>query len=334
MIPVGQPYRPAGTLDVRSILITTILGVTAAVIGAAVIWLWEWSPIPTLVIVTPIIQGLGVGAVMAFAVGRLRMRNPNLVFAVGCACGLLSIGLVHYGHYMSMVTSACGDIRGEIVRDKSIPEEKRKALLERLDADPAGFIDPMLVQATGHSGFLGSLFLRNQQGIVIKRAPVTGIFLWIIWGAEALFVVLTAAALPRATASRPFCEECGYWCEKKPDLFTLPGASAAPLVQAIRDDNASRVAELRANPPPYDESGLVGVSLHTCPGCDLSFADASHRVVKGKEMKVTNLLSQHRVSPEVLAAMRNAPVSAVAVQEDDAEPPGAEDIPDEHGQHA
>jgi hypothetical protein len=334
MIPVGQPYRPAGTLDVRSILITTILGVTAAVIGAAIIWLWEWSPIPSLVIVTPIIQGVGVGAVMAFAVGRLRMRNPNLVFAVGCACGLLSVGLVHYGHYMSMVTSEAGLVRGEITRNKSIPEDQRKALLERLDDDPAGFIDPMLRQMTGHSGFLGSLFRRNQQGLLIKGAPVTGTFLWIIWGAEALVVVLMAAVVPVAVASRPFCEECGYWCEKRPELFTLPGVSAAPLVQAIREDNPARVAELRANPPPYDAAGLVGVSLHNCPGCDLSFADVSHRVVKGKEMKVRNLLSQLRVSPEVVAAMRNAPVPAGAAQEDNAEPPEAEDIPDEHRQEA
>jgi hypothetical protein len=326
MIPVGQPYRPAGTLDVRSILITTILGVTAAVIGAAFIWLWEWSPIPTLVIVTPIIQGMWVGGVMAFAVGRLRMRNPNLVFAVGCACGLLSIGLVHYGHYMSMVTSAAGEMRGEIVRDKSIPEGQRKALLERLDDDPASFIDPMLRRMTGHSGFLGSLFLRNQQGITIKRMPLTGILLWILWGAEALVVVVMAAVVPVAVASRPFCEECGYWSDKQPDLFTLPGASAAPLVQAIRDDNPSRVAELRANPPPYDESGLVGVSLHNCPGCDLSFADVSHRVAKGKEMKVTNLLSQLRVSPELVAAMRNAPVPAGAVEEADAVKLEEEDV--------
>ena len=61
----------------------------------------------------------------------------------------------------------------------------------------------------------------------------------------------------------------------KPDLFTLPGVLAAPLVQAVRDDNPARVAELRANPPPYDKSGLVGVALHACPGCDLRFADVS-----------------------------------------------------------
>ncbi len=123
MTSIGQPYRPAGTLDLRSILITTILGVTAAVIGAAVFWLWEWSPIPTLVVLTPIIQGLCVGGVMAFAVGRLRMRNHRLIATVGFTCGLLSITLVHYGHYLSMVTAAAGDLRERVAQDKTIPED-------------------------------------------------------------------------------------------------------------------------------------------------------------------------------------------------------------------
>ena len=197
MIPVGQPYRPAGTLDARSILITTILGVTAAVIGAAVVWLWEWSPIPTLVVITPIVQGAGVGAVMAFAVGRLRMRNPRLVATVGFACGLLSIVLVHYGHYIRMVTAAAGEC-GRVAQDKAMPEGERQAILAQLDADPAAFIDPMLVRKTGHSGFLGSLVLRNQQGIW-SRATVTGTFLWILWGVEALIVAVMAAVSPGAS---------------------------------------------------------------------------------------------------------------------------------------
>ena len=186
MTSIGQPYRPAGTLDLRSILITTILGVTAAVIGAAVFWLWEWSPIPTLVVLTPIIQGLCVGGVMAFAVGRLRMRNHRLVATVGFTCGLLSITLVHYGHYLSMVTAAAGDLRERVAQDKTMPEAQRQAFLAQLDADPTAVIDAMLVKMTGHSGFLGSLVWRNEQGVMIKNRKESGTALWVFWGFEAL----------------------------------------------------------------------------------------------------------------------------------------------------
>jgi hypothetical protein len=307
MIAVGQPYRPAGMLDLRSILITAILGVTAAVIGAALVWLWEWSPIPTLLLVTPAVQGVGIGAVMAFAVGRLRMRNPRLVATVGVACGLLSVCLVHYGHYIHLATEIAGEVRSQIARDRSMPQAEREVLLARLDDDPAAFVDPLLVRETGHSGFLGSLILRNQQGIQIKSRRESGIVLWIIWGVEAIIAALGAMEIPTRRAAAPFCEDCGAWCEKQPDLFTLPAASAVPLIEAIRADDPARVAELRADPPPYDESGLVGVTLDTCPGCDQSFADASLRVSTGKKLKITGLLKQQRISPEMAKAMRTAP---------------------------
>ena len=147
MVPVGQPYHPAGTLDARSILITTILGTTAAVIGAALVWLWELSPIPTLLLLTPLLQ--------------------------------------------------------------------------------------------------------------------------------------------------------------EPDLFALPGAAAASLVEAVRENDHSRIATLRTSPVVDNGSGSVGATLHACPGCDQSFADVSHRFVKGKETKVTVLLKQHRVSPEVVEVIRS-----------------------------
>jgi hypothetical protein len=249
MVPIGQSYRPAGTLDVRSILILTIVGVTAAIILAPLFWLWEWGPIPTLILVTPMLQGAAVGLVMAFVVGRLRMRNPRLVGVVAFACGLLSIGLVHYGHYLDMVAVVSEQFRAEIARDRSLPEDERRARLARLNADPAGY----------------------------KRAAA------------------------------PFCDECGYWCRRQPDLFTMPGTSATSLIEAVRADHPARVTELRADPPPCDESSLVGVTLHACSGCDQSFADISQRVSKGKETKVTSLLKQQRVSPEMVAAMRAAP---------------------------
>src|SRR5271165_2791536 len=121
MIPVGQPYRPAGTLDVRSIFITLILGTTGALLGAALVWLWAISPIPTILLVTSMFQGLGVGLVMLFPVYRLRIRNPRLVGFVGFACGLISIVLVHYGLYihMRLTTAMAGAIRHEITEEKT-----------------------------------------------------------------------------------------------------------------------------------------------------------------------------------------------------------------------
>ncbi len=310
MIPIGQPYRPAGALDARSILITSILGTTAAVIGAALVWLWEWSPIPTLVFLTPLLQGLAVGAVMAFAVGRLRMRNPRIVATVGFVCGLLSVGLVHYGHYLHMVSATAAAMRVEVFQDKTLPAEERQSLLAKIDADPGQIVNAILVQRTQHSGFLGSMFLRNAQGVTIKGGLVTGTMLWILWAGEALLVAAMAAGIPWDRAAAPFCEECGYWCEKHPDQLVLPAAAAESLIQAVQENNPKRLAALQTGPPAGNVPGSATLTLHACPACDQCFADVSHRTVRGKNTTIKVLLKQLRISPEMVQAIR--PASATA----------------------
>ena len=78
--------------------------------------------------------------------------------------------------------------------------------------------------------------------------------------------------------------------------------------------------------------------LHACPGCDLRFATITHRFVKGKETKVKGLLKQVCISPEVDAAMRNAPQPVGAAneeiaderwEEEDADDRREEDVADE-----
>jgi hypothetical protein len=312
MIPVGEPYRPAGTFDAKSILITTILGTTAGMIGAALVWLWERSPIPTLVLLTPMIQGAGVGLVMTFAIGRLRLRNPWIVGVVGFACGLFSAVLVHYGHYLNMAREIAAEARTQISQEKTIPEGERTALLAKLDSDPAAYGDEVIARHTQHSGFVGSLIWRNEQGVMIKNSAVTGVFLWILWGGEALAVAVIASMMAAGRAAAPFCEDCGYWCDSHPDLLTLGGSAGAPLVEALRNDSPSQIHALRAAPWVDDGSGSVSVSLSACPGCDQSFADVKHQVKKKKETKVKSLLAQHRVSPEVAHAIRLAPEPAEA----------------------
>jgi hypothetical protein len=257
MIPVGQPYRAAGTLDAKSLLITAILATTAAVLGAAAVWLWELSPIPTLLILTPLIQGAGVGAVMAFAIGRLRLRNPRTVAVVAFLCGLFSNGLVHYGHYLHLVSVTATQLKDEVALDKSMPEDKRAELLARLDAAPATVVDSILAQETQHSGFVGSLFLRNRQGITIKSSAVTGTMLWIVWAAEALLVAIIASVIAAERAAKPFCEDCGYWCEKHADLFAIrrpaPTRWFRPSVKAItrRSPVCAAVPSPTAAPAPW-----------------------------------------------------------------------------------
>jgi hypothetical protein len=89
-----------------------------------------------------------------------------------------------------------------------------------------------------------------------------------------------------------------------------------PSVGLTTSGRSTHPTFLRSTRFVDDGSGLVSATLHACPGYDQSFADISQRVVKGKETKVKSQMNQHRVSPEVVDAIRNAPVPAEVLKED------------------
>ena len=138
------------------------------------VWLWEWSPIPTLLLITPLLQGLVVGAVMAFAVGRLRMRNPRVV---GAGRFRLRFAQHRAGPLWPLPPPGLGDRQpvADRCRPGQVDSRGRSAVAAGAARHGSGrIVDAMLAQRTQHSGFLGSLFLRNEQGMRIKSNLIPG----------------------------------------------------------------------------------------------------------------------------------------------------------------
>jgi|GEM_PF-5160017 len=324
MIPVGQPYRATGPIEIQPVLITIILGIVTGIFGAGLVWLWESSPIPTLMILTPIIQGIIVGSAFGFMVGRLQMRNPRLVGTIAFACGLLSIGLVHFGHHLQLTTEIASQMRHDVESDPELPAQQKQRILKQLDTAPEAAADRFLVMRTGSSGLLGSMKFRNEIGVHLKRTLVTGTVLWGLWAVEALIVATTAWGLAAKAAGKPYCEDCGYWCLHQPDVLVLPVDQGQLLLSALREDN-SELARSAIDQSSTDEgTGHVGVSLHACPNCDLCFADVSQRAPHGKsEMKVTQLAQLLRISPEMVGTLTN-PRTDAAHATAEPEPPQEE----------
>ncbi len=327
MTPIGTTYRAEGSLEPKSIFITLILGVTAAVLGAALVWTWEWSGIPTLVIITPLLQALGVGMAMAFAIGRLRVRNPRLVGLVAFACGLLSALLVHYGHYMHLVSAASTSLREDVSKDATLAPDRKQQILAQLDENPSSFIDATLKARTGYSGFIGSLILRGEDGVRIKSMNLTGIGVYILWSVEAIVVGCVAASMAAARAGQPFCEDCGYWCEKQDNVLALLPDASTELAEVMKEDRPQAMAALRSKAANDMGAGATTVALHSCPGCELTFADVSLSYMSGKETKVKPILKATRVSPELAAIIRTPPApeptpAGAAVEELDANTTG------------
>ncbi len=320
MIPVGQPYRPDGPINFRSLLSTLILGTVTALLGAAAIWLWETSPVPTFVLVTPALQGVLIGLVLAIMIGRLRMRNPKLLATIAVACGLSSVALVHYGHYLRFLDTVGEQYRTEVEADRELTPDQKRAALARVEHGSHEVADTFLVAKTGHPGLVGSLLLRSEMGVQIKHSTLTGWGVWLLWGVEAFIVAATAGALAGSRAAEPFCEECVEWCAKHPGRLDLVGEAAAPLAEAIRGDNTAEVVALRDRPIETAGNSAAGTSLKSCPGCDQTFADVWHRIdkpgKKGKTESTTRtLVKQLRISPEMAQLLRSEPEPAAETAE-------------------
>ena len=310
MVPVGQTYRPEGRIDARSILSATILGVMTAIFAAFMVWLWELSPIPTLVLLTPLIQGVVIGMVLSFLIGRLKLRHPKLMATVAFACGLGSVGLIHYAHYLHFLDQVGTALRAEVEADDDVDPAKKQEVLAKLGGNTSAMADLFLIQKTGHRGFLGSMMLRAEQGVRIKSANLTGWGLWGLWGFEALMVAGVASSMARGRAAVPFCEDCGAWCSQASSPLILAGESAPGLVEAVRTDDsrsATDLVELPTDPATLGGHG-TRLSLYSCDGCDQTFADVNHYQTVAKknktETKTQTLLKQVRVSPAMLSILR------------------------------
>ena len=243
MVPIGQKYVPSGAFSLRGVLTALILGGWGAAICAGLVCLWEISPIPTLMILTPIIQGVGVAIVLGLVVTKMKIRNPLVAGTIGLACGLLSVGLQHYGHYVHFVYQTRETVRSEIANEPGIPLEARKSVEEELSVRPYQAIDVLvLVPQTGSKGLLGVMKLRRRRASRRSdTATITGGAMWALWGLEAFLVVAGAMIGGLASAASPFCEDCHRWCETRHgEGGELAGGLADPLAEAILADDPAR----------------------------------------------------------------------------------------------
>lgn len=287
----------------------TILGTVVAALGAALVWLWEISPVPTLVLLTPLLQGGCIGFVLGFMIHRMRIRNPVLAGFLGFACGLLSILLVHYGHYLRLSSAFQTSIAHAIHDDPRLTNEQRAQQLAALEKDPKAVVDPILkLQTGGQGGFPGAMIFRNQHGVTIKDAKVTGGFLWALWGFEALLVAGVAAAMANEKASSPYCEDCQAWCDESKDVSHFAAAHVDEFATAILADDLALVTSLRNTLPEAERPGVGAIHLHSCAGCDLTLATVVARTPTRKnEIKEKVKLKQIRLSPSVAEAVRTRP---------------------------
>ena len=199
----GETYRPGGGFNPVSTLTAAVGGVIAALAVAAIVWTWERSPIPTIVILTPLLQGFALSFAITLLFSAAKLRSPMLGIIIGFICGAISAAAVHYGHYVTDVFAYRDSLRrqaGAIA--EAIGPQGAQAVLAEANANPfKTFDDDISEPQTGKRGFIGHVHLRAKQGVKIKRAEVTGIGMWVLWSIEGLMIIGIAAVMGRARAA-------------------------------------------------------------------------------------------------------------------------------------
>lgn len=293
-------YLPSNRIGSNTFLLLIPMLIASGVLG--VIYGVAMRFIPLIILDLLLVFGFafvsGYAAMLAIRIGKC--RNPLFALAYGLLSGLVGVAASHYTMYLLQ----CGGM------------------------------SPM-------PSFMDYVHLRVKSGWTIGRvsssssggAPISGFFVWLCWGIEAVVIILGAGLRAQSQAFEPFCEPCEQWATKESVRFAAPGLSTATINQ-MRSGKFEDILS-----PPMNEVKVSNDSLtyrvRVCPSCNsASFLDLIRTVIvtdkKGntneKKQVVCNSLQLAPEEVEAVTQLRDD-VSAVLsskTDENGAASPGGE----------
>jgi NAD/NADP transhydrogenase beta subunit len=247
-----QAYKPSNRVPLIGLvllILTTIIG--GGMLGELVYLIGEHL---YLVIIFPLAMGLLGGVLINIAAHVGKVRNPALTMVFGVLIGLAIYGTYRYAEYYQGFRS---DVRDEV----------KSYLGNQYDEnDLQDYIDLVLEDETGSTGFVGYVKLSADEGISItsSRASTTnsgamfrGTGSYVYWGIELLVILFVARYVASITAKQPFCETTNEWYKSEEYVGTIPPNDVpvvVSLLEAGRGDAAgSMLVALNDAPMPrYD----------------------------------------------------------------------------------
>jgi hypothetical protein len=256
------PFRPEGGYSLPGLVLTFGLPVlTGIALGFAVSFVRQKF---YLMLIFPLLIGLGVGVAGILAVKKGKVRNPFLAGLAGFLGGCVAMVGMHYFDY--------------------------QRCLDQFEEKFPGF----RAQAAQHFSFPKFVDLRAQNGVQLDRGRGGnrgGLNLgyygsYVYWAVEILIVAGLAGFMMRASASEPFCPSCRTWKKTRPlGRLNIPRDLARQVIAA---GEVVRLAGHDLAPG----AGPLMMEVAVCPNCgpgepvDVTFKEVT-RNAKGQEKSVT-----------------------------------------------
>lgn len=233
MQPVNTYYHPSGKLPAAGIVWMLVFGALGALIlGFMYGYAIRYMPFIIVSVLITLGYGFFIGALVGQGGKVGKVRNLAALTAFGFLGGLMA-------EYTAWVFWTYAATRREI-----------------LPFNPLELLAVMTAFAEKGSWSLRSL-------------TPTGIFLWIVWGLEALIIIGCSAFMARSFVSGdPFCESCDRWVDKPRVITSLTPLADGPAVkmdiEGGRFDGLTGLKKAEATSP-----ASTTIELLQCDGCHL-----------------------------------------------------------------
>jgi hypothetical protein len=243
------PFRPDGGCPPLGYALALGLALAGAVgMGYAASFLRQWVYI---IILFPLLMGLGVGFLGSVGTEVGKVRNPFLAGLAGLFAGAAAPVAMHYFDYERLLERA---------------REQNAARQLEVKAEKNGNVRLVRGKAFDkNTSFLGYLDFMAEKGVNIhlRRAKFNlGYYgSYAYWGMELLLAGGFALYLMASTAGGPFCVRCRTWkTERELGTLTLDADTAA---RVFTEGEVVRLAD----PAFHRGDGQIKVKVSACPHC-------------------------------------------------------------------
>jgi hypothetical protein len=234
----GNQQRPALKLIVPALLVIVwglLVGFGAGLLGH----------ILPFVVLYLTVMALGSGKGIAVVVRHFKLRQPSQIVILSLLSALTIYGVFHYAGYLIFQMRAANEIFLQMSDIDSIRADGGNRMLAA-----RVIVDYALKEETGHSGFIGYLLYKANQGISMgrfyssNRINLGPILTWLYWVLQ--FGIILAVTIYRGKNAlrMPFCEACGNWYSSEKHLGGTSPANESILLELIEQKDFTALGKL------------------------------------------------------------------------------------------
>jgi len=215
-----------------------------------------------LILVFPLLMGGVAGFVIKGVVLTEKIRSGFLVVIAGICAAVLIYGSMFFFDYLQFRRTL-----GKTVQEQAFAEYGESPSKEETQT----FIDYVLIQETGSSGFIGFILLRAKEGISISEvgrssssATNLGMFTWVFWLVEMGFIGGPVIASSYNKTRDLFCEHCDTWVADGEHIGGIELKSMQDAVALIKRSDIASFARLLRTDAPLPSIEFYTRTCKTC----------------------------------------------------------------------